>query len=169
MPPTRPVTGAVIASDWGQAVHDYTFAPAGAIAHGGTSVPMLAAGAYRRLRLDVADEDPGGYIDVPGDKAVIPTDGGGLYLCQVVIESDNGGTADETNPRLQVNGVDVARDQEANEGATAIVLNITWVGVLAAGDEVYVRCRQIGSDDRADVVIESFVLLRLGDEVGAPT
>ena len=168
MAPTRPVSGAVIASSWGQPVHDYTFAPAGAIAHGGSSVPMLNAGAFRRLRLDTVDEDPGGYIDVPGDKAVVPTDGGGLYLVLVTGTTDNGDAADETNPRLQLNGVDVARDQVQQEGATAVVWNISWVGILAAVDELYVRCRQIGSNARADVVIDSFVMVRLGDEVGAP-
>jgi hypothetical protein len=169
MPPTRPVTGATIASDWGQAVHDYTFAPAGVIAHGSAALAMLSAGAYRKLNLDVADEDPGGYLVAASDQVEVPTGGGGLYLCNVVLTSDNGGTNDETNPRLQVNGVDVARDQENNEGTTAITLGISWMGVLAAGDIVSVRCRQNGTGDRADVIIDSFVLIRLGDEVGEPT
>lgn len=169
MPPTRPVSGATIASDWGQAVHDYTFAPAGVIAHGGAALAMLSAGAFRKLNLDVADEDPGGYLVVASDQVEVPAGGGGLYLCLISGNSDNGDAADETNPRLQVNGVDVARDQVQQEGATAVIWNIMWAGVIAAGDILSVRCRQIGSNARADVLIESFILVRLGDEVGAPT
>ena len=61
--PDRPCRLAAIETDWGQAVHDYTFAPAGCKAHaptatscGTTSVP---------LQLDTVDDDPGGSSTPP--------------------------------------------------------------------------------------------------------
>lgn len=167
--PSRPVTLTTIASAWGQWVHDFTFAPAGCIVNGASALAMLSAGAYRKLNLDNAVSDPGGYLVAASDQLEVPADGGGLYLIQVNADSDNGATSDETNIRLQINGVDRAKDQLAQEGSTAVTLDVTWVGMISAGDIISVRARQVGSGDRADVRITSLTMVRLGDEMGAPT
>jgi hypothetical protein len=74
--PSRPVSGTTIDSEWGQAVHDYTFAPSGCQASGGAVTVSTSA---VQLPIDTAVDDPGGYVDIAGDRIVIPTGGDGLY------------------------------------------------------------------------------------------
>lgn len=167
--PSRPVTLTSVASVWGQWLHDFTFAPAGCIASGSAALAMLSAGAYRKLNLDVADEDPGGYVVGASDQIEVPTNGGGLYQCLVQGFTDNGEADEQTNVQLQINGSTVAAAQVVQDGGTSVIWNISWGGLLAAGDIVSLRARQIGSGDRADVQMSNLMLVRIGDEMGAPT
>lgn len=165
--PTRPVSGASIASDWGQAVHDYTFAPAGAHVSG-AAVNMLAAAAARTLPLDTPVSDPGGYLDATNDRLEVPTDGEGLYLFHARVGTINGASSDETRLSLRVNGTQVATATVENDGAVSVSIPLTAVLVLTAGDLVDIRAWQIGSGARAAVTVASLVLVRLGAELGAP-
>src|SRR5687768_12783547 len=106
--PTRPVSGAVIGSVWGQQVHDFTFAPAGCIVNGSV-VTMLAAEAYRDLPIDAAADDPGGYLDAGNLRVEVPADGEGLYLIVMRVESDNGASGDLTSIDLRLNGASIGR------------------------------------------------------------
>ena len=68
--PDRPVAGADIETEWGQAVHDYTFAPSGCRCTGGavsvtSSTPVV-------LPIDTATEDPGGYVDTAANNVEVP-------------------------------------------------------------------------------------------------
>ena len=87
--PTRPVADATIETDWGQAIHDYTFAPAGCLVSG-SAVSMPSGGTLATLDLSTADDDPGGYLDAANDRIVIPTDGEGLYAISAHVNTVNG-------------------------------------------------------------------------------
>src|SRR6185295_14616005 len=74
--PDRPVSHASIESVWGQAVHDYTFAPLGTSVHGATGVTV--GSTFAGLPMDTVDDDPGGWLGA--DLIEVPTGGEGLYL-----------------------------------------------------------------------------------------
>jgi hypothetical protein len=167
MPPTRPVTGASIASVWGQQVHDFTFAPAGCTVSGG-AVTMLAGDAYRDLPIDTAVDDPGGYADVGANRLEIPTDGDGLYLIVLWCSTDDGDAGDETGVVLRVNSTEIARAQVGNEGSTVVTLGVTALEDLSVGDLISVRARQIGGGADASVHIRRLSIVRVGAELGAP-
>lgn len=168
--PSEPVAGATIATDWGVQIHGYTFAPAGAQVHSGAARAMGAGNpsTLLKLHLDVADEDPGGYLDAANDQLEVPTDGGGLYLVSVTFRTDNGADTDETNVRLRINGADTGFAQVGNEGATAVFGTILVATILAAGDIISVYARQIGSGSRADVDVIDCTVVRIGAEFGNP-
>lgn len=165
--PTRPVADAAIATDWGQQVHDYTFAPAGVECHGAATVEMAAAGAYTRLALDTVDDDPGGYLDAANDQIEIPTDGAGYYFLSATYLSDNGDDTDETRVHLMINGEFSVKSQIVNNNTVAVYDTLNWMGLLAEGDLLYFQALQVGSDARADVRVTRCSLLRLGNELGA--
>lgn len=167
MPPTRPVTGASIASVWGQQVHDYTFAPAGSTISGG-AVTMLAGDAYRDLPMDTAIDDPGGYLDAGANRLEVPTDGEGLYLIVLSCSTDDGDASDETGVVLRVNGSEIARSQVGNEGSTVVTFGIVALEDLSVGDLISVRARQIGGGADASVHIRRLSIVRVGAELGAP-
>jgi hypothetical protein len=167
MPPTRPVTGAAIASVWGQEVHDYTFAPAGCTVTGG-AVVMLAGDAYRDLPIDTAVDDPGGYADLGNNRLEVPTDGDGLYLILVSCSTDDGDAGDETGVVLRLNGTEIARAQVGNEGSTVVTFPIMAVEDLSVGDLLSLRARQIGGGADASVHIRRMTIVRIGAELGSP-
>lgn len=167
--PTRPVTLADIASEWGQWVHDFTFAPAGVRCTGG-AVAAPSASAWVTLPIDTASDDPGGYCDLTGNLLDVPANGGGLYLASIRFGSDDGAAGDYSQFRILVNGAEVLRSPIVEqEGATAVSTYITGALVLTVADEVTFQGRQIGSGTRADLSLTNAFLVRLGDELGAPT
>ena len=166
--PTRPTDGAEIATDWGQAIHDYTFAPTGVEASG-AAVAMLAAAANRVLPLDTPDDDPGGWLDAANDRLEAPDDAEGLYLCRVLVAAVDGGGSDEIVAELLFNGANVMRMGPVESlGATTIPVQGTTFLRIVPGDLIQVRARQVGSGARADVDIRSIILVRQGAELGAP-
>lgn len=165
--PTRPVTGASIASVWGQAVHDASFAPVGCIVQGGL-VSMLSGQAYRTLPLDTAHDDPGGWLDASNDRLEVPDDAEGLYLIHLYAKSDNGDAGDATGVVLRVNTTELGRSQMQNEGTQDVILTVTTITELSAGDLITVRARQIGTEDDASVQVNRLYVVRLGYEMGAP-
>lgn len=167
--PSRPVDAAVIATEWGQYVHDYVFAPAGCRVEG-VGQFMLTGNAYRDLALSTALEDPGGYLDAANDRIEVPTGGEGLYLIVLTAITDHGATSDESGIVMRLNGTEIARTQVAHEGETEISFPpIVAIEALTAGDQISLRGRQIGSGDRAATAVRSLTLVRLGSELGAPT
>src|SRR5678815_750467 len=77
--PSRPVSITTIDSEWGQAVHDWTFAPAGChVRNSGTVTKNSTPGI---LPLTEAVDDPGGWLDAANNQVIVPADKGGLYLC----------------------------------------------------------------------------------------
>lgn len=165
--PTRPVTGAAIASVWGQAVHDYTFAPSGCEVHGttGTSVGT----SFSKQNLSIADDDPGGYLDAANNQIEVPTDGEGLYLASIVFNTVNGsaGAGFGTRSALRLNGTNVAWGKEDNNGGTNVTFNIVWLGILSAGDILSVYSQRIGAGTSPDVTVNVFDLVRIGAGFGA--
>ena len=166
-PPTRPVSGASIASVWGQQVHDYTFAPAGCDV-AGAGVVMLASAATRTLPIDTAAQDPGGYMDAGSNRLEVPTDGEGLYLIVLRASTINGATTDETRVFIQVNGSPIGVATIGNEGGTTLSLPLVVFADLDVGDLITVHGYQAGSGARATVGITSLAIVRLGAEFGAP-
>jgi len=166
--PTRPVTGASIASEWGQAVHDYAFAPAGCKVTGG-QVSQAAAEGLIILPLDTAVDDPGGYADLANNRLEIPPDGDGIYHVIGKIAANDGDT-DIGRAWLYVNGVQSSVSPVAQyDGGITIITTLLDVVELAEGDLLTIRSRQYGSGDRADVWVASLIILRVGAEFGAPT
>lgn len=168
--PTRPVASADIETQWGQAIHDATFAPGGCLAKSGSPRTMGAGNpsSFLKLNLDDALDDPGGYLAAASDQIEVPTNGGGLYLWLVAWNTDNGEDGGETNVQLRINGDAVAAGQIGQEGAVAVKQATFWAGVLSDADVLSVYARQIGTGDRADVHVIHSLLTRLGAELGGP-
>jgi hypothetical protein len=164
--PSRPVAAAVIETDWGQQVHDFTFAPAGCRVSG-NAVTMLGSSADRALPIDTALNDPGGWADLAGNRLVVPTGKGGLYLVTLHVEEDNCPDTAEVRVYLTVNGVFAARATAGGEGATVIPIPITHQRLLVAGDIVAVSAKQFGTGTLASVNIVALAVTRLGDTWGA--
>lgn len=165
--PDRPVAGAAIETEWGQAVHDYTFAPSGTSVHSSSATPCGTTSL--KLQLDTVDDDPGGYLDAANDQVEVPAGGEGLYHVFVQGNSVNGsaGTGQATRMQLAVNGSVVSTGIEDNEGATNVVVPITWVGDLAAGDILTVTGQRKGGGSNPSVSVTHFFAYRLGSELGA--
>lgn len=165
--PNRPVDGAEIATEWGQAIHDRVFAPSGCDVAGGASTSCGTSPAA--LQLDSVNDDPGGYLDAANDRIEIPVDREGLYLAFVRGRSVNGsaGSGFETRISMLVNGSEVANGNEDNAGGVNVIIPITWVGALSAGDHITFTGVRRGGGTNPDVQILSIVLLRVGAELGA--
>lgn len=166
-PPTRPVDGAEIATEWGQAVHDGVFAPHGVEVSGADVSQLAGSLTLRTLPLDTAVDDPGGWLDAPNDRLVVPADHGGQYLCLAWVRTDEGAATDETRAFLYVNGAEVARQTVGQEGAAAIPCKIVDLVSLTAGDLIQVKTYQIGTGTRATVGVVSLKLMWQGHELGA--
>lgn len=94
--PTRPIAGAPIATDWGEAVHDADFFPKGTLA---SSVAVTIAGTtVSNFPLTV------GGPNLSGGAFVVPQDG--VYLVKAGIEITTAGTTPPTSvrARVQING-----------------------------------------------------------------
>ena len=166
--PDRPVSGASIESVWGQVIHDYTLAPAGCAVHGGVNASVGTSPS--KLTLNVADDDPGGYLDAGNNQVEIPTDGGGLYDLFIAGNSIDGsaGTGFKTRFLLDINGTVEMHGSEDNQGGSNILVPLIWKGVLVAGDILSVYAQRLGGGTDPDCDVRTFVLLRVGDDFGAP-
>ena len=162
--PDRPVSAASIESVWGQQIHDYTFAPAGVACH--TSSNTTVSTAYLGLNLDTADEDPGGYLDVPGEAVVIPTNGAGLYA----INCDFGVSSSVDDQLILcaifLNGAIAKRVGIPGETGVSVSGTIGGHITLTAGDIVQPRAKRVGAPNVG--VNCTLSLVRLGAEYGSP-
>jgi hypothetical protein len=165
--PDRPVDGAEIATDWGQEIHDRVFAPSGCEVHSGAA--RSCGTSQTALNLDVVDDDPGGYLSAADDWVEIPTAREGLYHAYAQCNTVNGsaGTGFQTRFHMTVNGTNVSSGIEDNNGGTNVVVPVGWVGILAAGDQIRFTAQRKGSGSNPDCSVTSFVLYRVGAELGA--
>jgi hypothetical protein len=166
--PSRPVANTTIDSAWGQAVHDYTFAPAGCDLGGLTRTVSNSTGGLK-LGLTIAHDDPGGYLDtVTGNCATIPATGEGLYLIILVVDSVNGTVGDQTRAFIYLNGSIYAHALEDSQGGTHIRITVVSLIALTAGDQVTAYAQRKGSGTDPTCYVPSLKLLRVGAEFGAP-
>lgn len=165
--PDRPVEGAEIATEWGQEIHDRVFAPSGCEVH--SSSAGNVGTSLSQVNLDVADNDPGGFLVAASDLVEIPTDRGGLYVVYVRGNTVGGSAGDgfQTRFQLWLNGSQVSAGIEDNAAGTNVPVPVFWVGVLSAGDQLKVYAQRKGAGTNPNVSVISFVLLRIGAELGA--
>lgn len=162
--PSRPVANTTIDSAWGQAVHDWTFAPKGADLSGTTRTVSNSAGGLG-LNLSVANEDPGGWLGT--NQAIVPTDGAGLYLIILKVNSVNGTAGDFTRAYIYINGTAYASAIEENAGGTNIAVTCPTILALTAGDAITCRAQKKGSGTDPTVNVEALRIVALGFEYGA--
>ena len=162
--PTRPVDDAEIATDWGQAIHDYTFAPSGCRCSGGT-ITLTTTPAT--LPIDTAIEDPGGYVSTALDRLVVPTGGEGLYAMGVIVQEITGAATTSTRVYLLVNGAQVCVATEENDGGNAVQIPLNTYATLVAGDIVTVQAAKRGTGTSPTAFISSLTVVRIGAELGA--
>jgi hypothetical protein len=162
--PSRPVSGTTIDSEWGQAVHDYTFAPSGCQASGGTTTVGTST---VQLPIDTAVDDPGGFVDIAGDRIVIPTDKDGLYNLSLSADTVTGATTSRTRVYIRVNGTGIGQSTDDNEGGTHVQLALNRTRQLTAGDIVTAHAIKLGTGTSPSVSVTELMIVRLGAELGA--
>jgi hypothetical protein len=162
--PSRPVSGTTIDSEWGQAVHDYTFAPSGCQASGGAVTVSTSA---VQLPIDTAVDDPGGYVDIAGDRIVIPTGGDGLYNLSLSANTVTGATTSRTRVYIRINGAGIGQTTDDNEGGTNVQLALNRTRQLTAGDIVTAYAIKLGTGTSPSVSVTELMIVRLGAELGA--
>lgn len=165
--PDRPVSAADIETEWGQAVHDYTFAPKGADLTTITTRVVNTTVGGQHCHLDVATDDPGGFLDAVNDQAVVPTGGEGLYLMILKLDSVGGTAGDFTRAFIYLNGVAYASAIEENAGGTHIAVTVPALLPLTALDVIRVYAQKKGSGTDPTVKVESLRFIRQGAEYGA--
>jgi hypothetical protein len=165
--PDRPVDGAEIATEWGQEIHDRTFAPKGTNLRNTTGV-TVADNTQVALPITGVIDDPGGWYDSTNHRAEAPADAEGLYICSVVFGTDDLDEASEVRGYVEVNGALAFMTTEAGQGTTAIQMAAVALLVIAAGDQITCAARKIGTAGASiTVTLRSLSLIRIGAELGA--
>lgn len=162
--PSRPVTGATIASVWGQGVHDATFAPKGVHVTSGTS--KVCGSSAVNLFMDTAVDDPGGWANLASDNVTVPTGAGGVYDYVAVLNTVNGDAGESTRGFLYVNSVQQQGSTGNNDGSTNVKFNVGGFVELAAGDIIHIRAQKTGGAS-PDVTLYHLWLIRRATELGA--
>lgn len=162
--PTRPVASATIATDWGQAVHDFAFAPVGCRVAG--SVTSIS-GSEARLDLSTVVDDPGGFLVAASDQIEVPADADGLYLYGGVMQIDE--SSERFRLRMYLNGTAVLAFYHDGDGSTAVVVPLgSELIELAEGDVVHFTGQRTSGSGSGELRVNRFTLLRVGYELGAP-
>jgi hypothetical protein len=162
--PSRPVAAASIETEWGQAVHDYTFAPAGFEAVGNAVTVTTTVTA---IPIDGATQDPGGWLDLTANTATVPTDRAGLYLVMARLDSSVGVNGDQVRGYIRRNGGEITRNVEDSETGGTVILTMQTIASFTAGDIVTVHARKVGSGANPSVLLSRFFMIRIGDVIGA--
>ncbi len=163
--PSRPVSGTTIDSAWGQAVHDYTFAPSGCRCSG--TATTVTSSTPVTLGVDTAIEDPGGYVDTAGNRVIVPAAGDGFYAISVRVNTVTGATTTATRAYLLLNGTSISAIADDNQGGLNVQIALVTFATLSAGDIVTVQAAKIGSGTSPSISIVELTLVRLGAELGA--
>ena len=158
--PTRPVAGAPIDTDWGQQIHDRVFQPKGLRCHNAGTQSI--GGTFEQLQIDIVDDDPGGWLD--DDKYVVPTGYAGLYAWWLTCSVD-GSDGEYIRLEIRVNGTAVPPSQRFITDSAAIMVCLSGLMELTAGDEIDVWARYSASS--AVTVIRQFDFLIQGTSIGA--
>jgi hypothetical protein len=164
--PDRPVDYAEIATDWGQEIHDRTFAPKGCVLVGaGVSV---ADNTFVTIPITGAAEDPGGWYDAVNHRAEAPTGAEGLYVVSAVFQTDDLDSASSLRCYLYRNGSEAARSTEPGDDSTQMQVAISGHMTIAAGDQLTVGAKKIGTaGGSVTVYLIGISLIRVGAEYGA--
>jgi hypothetical protein len=164
--PDRPVTLTAIASEWGQEVHDYTFAPAGCLLTG--SAVSVADNTFVNIPIDAASEDPGGWHDAVNDRAEVPTGKEGLYVFDALFETDDLDSASSLRCYVYVNGVGIARNTEQGDDSVQMHVRVSGHTIFAAGDQITAKAKKIGTaGPSVNVSLVGISFIRVGAEYGA--
>ncbi len=163
--PDRPVSLTTIDSEWGQAVHDWTFAPKGCEVYSTTTSTVSTTAS--KLNMDLVGDDPGGFLDAANDQVVVPSDGDGLYLIFVLVNSVNGATTVVSRAYLYLNGTPYANSLEDSEGGTNVRITIGTLIPLTAGDILTVYGQKKNSGTSPDMKVLALRMIRVGNEYGA--
>jgi len=123
----------------------------------------------QKCHMDTVNSDPAGFLDAANDQAEVPTGMDGLYLLVSRLNSVDGSAGDgfQTRQYIYVNGSAVASTVEDNAAGTNIVVTVTCLLSLTAGDIITVFAQRRGSGTNPTVQLISFQLLRLGSDYGA--
>ena len=167
--PTRPVAGASIATNWGTDVHDRVFAPKGCRVTGAGVTMSSTDTTYVVLPIDVATNDPGGWMNAAGNTIVVPTGAEGLYLLSFTVNSVNGTAGDDNRVVLWKNTTtQLAVAYAPTAGATTTTLTGNTVTTLVATDILHLSGVQLGAGGtQATIAIASLTAVRIGDTWGA--
>ncbi len=163
--PDRPVSHASVESVWGQAVHDYTFAPAGVLCHTGSATSVSTT--YLGLNLNTADEDPGGYLNVGLTQIEIPTNGDGLYSLSTIFSVTGTVDGQIVLAGFALNGTIATRDIIYGETGSTVQGLVACHINLTAGDILDFRAKRVGAPNVS--VSATVSLVRIGAEYGAPS
>lgn len=163
--PDRPVSGELIEAEWGQEVHDRTFAPKATLVHGTAST--LTGTSSVQLDLSTGDDDPGGWLDAANDRLVVPSGADGLYDMFVRATSTSGEDGTSVRIYLMLNGSEYVRFQEDCDTGIQITISGSPHIDLTAGDVLTVRGQRIGATPAPQVTVARLSLVRQGDERGA--
>jgi hypothetical protein len=165
--PSRPVANTTIDSAWGQAVHDWTFAPKGADLTTATTRTVDTTVGGQHVHLDVAVDDPAGFLDSGNDRAVVPAGADGLYLIILKLDSVGGSVGDVTRAYIRINGTNYASALEDNAGGTHVPVTVVTFLALSALDVIEVYAQKKGSGTNPTVFTEALRFIRVGNEYGA--
>lgn len=167
--PDRPVGAAPVEAVWGQAVHDYTFAPTGFDLDTATSRVVNETPGGQKCHLDTVNEDPAGFLDAANDQAEVPTGAEGLYMLHVTLNSVSGSAGDGYMTRviIYLNGGNIASGLEDNAGGTNVPVTAFTVVELVAGDILTIYAQRRGGGTNPTVTVTSFKGVRIGSEFGA--
>ena len=164
--PDRPVDGAEIATDWGQEIHDRTFAPKGCLLAG--AGVTVADNTFVNLPITSAIEDPGGWHDSVNDRAEVPPDAEGLYVFDSLFETDDLDSAASLRCYVYLNGVGIARQTEQGDDSVQMHVRVSGHVTLAAGDQITTKAKKIGTAGASiSVALLGISLIRVGAEYGA--
>lgn len=162
--PDRPVDGEDIATEWGQEIHDRVLAPKGVRAHGAGEQTVNTT--IEKLNLDVADQDPGVWLDAANDRLVVPSGAEGLYVGTAVITFRN--TNAGVRGYVYVNGAQRWAQLEQGEGTGIFVhITISIFGHLVAGDVITCYANRRTSGSNPAIQVTTFGIARIGDDIGA--
>lgn len=164
--PDRPVSGELIEAEWGQEVHDRTFAPKATLVKS-TASSTLTVTTSVQLDLSTASDDPGGWLDGTNDRLVVPSGADGLYDTFVRATSTSGVDGQSIRIYIQLNGTTFTTFQSDCDTGQQISITGSAHMQLSAGDVITVRGQKIGGGANPQVGVTHLSLVRQGDERGA--
>jgi hypothetical protein len=157
--PTRPVSGAPIASDWGQKIHDNVFQPKGVRSRHNTT--QTVGTTFEQLAINTADDDPGGWL--ASDTLTVPSGAGGLYGFFIKVAANDTDTR-SFRIEFRVNGTAYG-SQRYDHAGTFISVSFSGLVELAAGDQLEVWARN--SSGTAPMGVAQFDFILHGTSIGA--
>lgn len=164
--PDCPIDGAEIATEWGQEIHDRTFAPKGCLLAG--AGVTVADNTFVNVPITSAIEDPGGWYDSGAHLAEVPPDAEGLYIFDALFQTDNLDSAASLRCYVYLNGAGISRQTEQGDDSVQMHVRVPGHVTLAAGDQITTKAKKIGTaGPSVTVSLLGISLIRVGAEYGA--